>query len=301
MNNTSKFYEELTYPGPGTNISTVWANRIQKYVKNKNFTFLDAGCGSCKTLAGILNIHNESTGVGIDLSENSLILGEKLLKYHNLFNRCKLLKKSFSKPFKLDSNFDFIIASGSIHHSENFKESFKYLSDNLKVGGYLCGMVYSKRGHDYRYRLKEMLYLFSQDTKIQKKIYLSLKKRLIDYTIREMINKFKDFYNKIKFSIYNKKSQLGYRQYAKITDDIFFKDEFQSPIDYGLDTLDFKEVCFENNLQPIILAGYEKYNYNNFNHFIKARVENLNFWERVRLNELYDPLPKSINFILRKK
>ena len=163
MNNsnnlTKAFYEELTYPGPGTNISTLWANRIKKFVTHENFTFLDAGCGTCKTLAGILKIHEKSTGIGIDLSENSLILGEKLLKYHNLFDRSKLLKKSFNEPFKLENKFDFIIAGGSIHHSLNFKNSFKFLSDNLKSGGYFCGMVYSKRGHEYRYRLKEMLYL----------------------------------------------------------------------------------------------------------------------------------------------
>lgn len=304
MNNsnnlTKAFYEELTYPGPGTNISTLWANRIKKFVTHENFTFLDAGCGTCKTLAGILKIHEKSTGIGIDLSENSLILGEKLLKYHNLFDRSKLLKKSFNEPFKLENKFDFIIAGGSIHHSLNFKNSFKFLSDNLKSGGYFCGMVYSKRGHEYRYRLKEMLYLFSKDTETQKKIYLNLKKGLLDYTLREIIDKFKDSYNKLKFSIRNEKSKLGYRHYGKITDDVFFKDEFQVPVDYGLDTLDFKEICKENNLEPIILAGYEKLNFIKFNDYMKEKLNKLNFWERVRLNELYDPIPKSINFILRK-
>ena len=299
---TELFYSSIRYPGPNTTMSKQWSERISEYIKKSdNFYFLDAGCGSCRHLAGILDDYKNSYGVGIDLSNPSLKAGEKFLNSFNFQGRFELHKKSFSQKLKFKKKFDVIFAIGCIHHSKDYEKSFRNLCANLKKGGLLCGMIYSERGHQRRYEIKEMLHLLTKDPKVMMDLYPHFKKKLMDHTINELIQKIKNYCYQAKLKLKGKSTYYGYAAQENITKPVFFLDTFCAPIDYGLNTKDFQRICNANNLEVLKLAGYEKYKAKNIDNSLAKILDHMKLWDQIRFNELFDQYPKSLSFILKKK
>ena len=62
------FYSVIRYPGPDALITYLWANRLKPYAPKGSFVFLDAGCGSGRHTAGMLDRFPRARAHCLDLS-----------------------------------------------------------------------------------------------------------------------------------------------------------------------------------------------------------------------------------------
>lgn len=98
---------------------------IQIY-ENKKIIILDIGTGSgCIILSLLSNLEN-STGIGVDISNGSISLAKKNAIIHKLSHRTKFFGKSFEKVF--NKKFDLIVSNPPYIEAKDIKN----LSDDIK-------------------------------------------------------------------------------------------------------------------------------------------------------------------------
>jgi hypothetical protein len=120
---------------------------------NKNPKILVAGCGTFEPVAvAMANPNSEIWAV--DLSETSLQKLRWQLRARGLLGRVKLWKGDFQKlP---ENNFDYVIATGVLHHLEDPEKGLQALIERTAVNPVFRFMIYSKWGRSLLYGAKEM-------------------------------------------------------------------------------------------------------------------------------------------------
>ena len=84
-------------------------DKLLKIFNDKKITILDIGTGSGCIILSLLSELKNSTGVGVDISSNAILVAKKNASKLKLLKRIKLWKKSFEKIFNY--KFDLIVSN----------------------------------------------------------------------------------------------------------------------------------------------------------------------------------------------
>jgi len=122
---SKKFYinKHTLIPRPETELLV---EKLSKIYKGKKISILDIGTGSGCIVLSLLSDLKLSTGVGIDISKNAILIAEKNASKHKLSNRVKFFNKSLE--FVFDKKFDLIVSNPPYIERKNIKN----LSDDIK-------------------------------------------------------------------------------------------------------------------------------------------------------------------------
>jgi len=129
----------------------------------KEVKILDAGCG-----IGVFTRYYARKGynvTAVDISENSLALAAKSLEHYNL--RANFCHGSVENLPFADSEFDFIVSNGVIHHTPNTEKAVSEFYRVLKPGGKASVCIYYRNA-----LLREPLWTISR-----KVLQFALRKR----------------------------------------------------------------------------------------------------------------------------
>lgn len=163
-------YNNFIYPKPTEDIEkdylkknrrsisdpSIFFHRIfpEKKFSKEKLNILIAGCGSHEA-AILAKFNPQHNVIGVDLSENSILHQEKLVKKHKIENLI-LVCNDFRKE-KFNTKFDYIISSGVIHHLEDPDSALDCFNNLLKDDGAISLMVY---GDKINYSLNQVKLLF---------------------------------------------------------------------------------------------------------------------------------------------
>ena len=151
-NKMSNFYDEIKFPnyddfedyaslydkGTGNSFTSRLDQELDYGVK-----ILELGCGTGQLSLFLARGNREVYGV--DISNGSLLLGEKFRKDNQIKNAFFMKMDVFDLKFKKD-NFDITISNGVLHHTKDARKAFKNLVDVTKPGGYMVIGLYHKYG-----------------------------------------------------------------------------------------------------------------------------------------------------------
>src|SRR5215471_17948745 len=170
---------------PKSNFYTFWPSQPYR----DDLAILIAGCGSNAAAQYAFN-HPNASVVGIDLSVSSLAHEAHLKDKHRLDN-LTLHQARLEEVSALGRDFDFIEASGVLHHLPDPVDGLKALGSVLRPDGTIAIMVYGKYGRTGVYMVQEMARLMGlgqseNDVATVQQILASLPKRhpVHDYTSR---------------------------------------------------------------------------------------------------------------------
>ena len=93
-------------PRPETELMV---EELVKIFKNKSIFVLDVGTGSGCILISLLSELEKSKGIGIDISNFSILFAKKNVKKHNLTSKIKIEKKKISDFY--NKKFDLIVSN----------------------------------------------------------------------------------------------------------------------------------------------------------------------------------------------
>ena len=155
---------------------TFWPDRTP----HEDLDVLVAGCGSNAAARYAFN-HPKARVTGIDLSSASLAHEAYLMDKHRLDN-LTLRQTRIEDVASLARDFDFIDASGVLHHLPDPVGGLKALARVLRPEGTIALMVYGQYGRTGVYMLQEMFRLLGlgqteQDVVAVKQTLASLPKR----------------------------------------------------------------------------------------------------------------------------
>ena len=110
-------------PRPETELMV---EELVKIFKNKSIFVLDVGTGSGCILISLLSELEKSKGIGIDISNLSILLAKKNVKKHNLTSKIKIEKKKISDFY--NKKFDLIVSNPPYVKSNEIK----WLDNDIK-------------------------------------------------------------------------------------------------------------------------------------------------------------------------
>ncbi len=110
-------------PRPETELMV---EELVKIFKNKSIFVLDVGTGSGCILISLLSELEKSKGIGIDISNFSILLAKKNVKKHNLTSKIKIEKKKISDFY--NKRFDLIVSNPPYVKSNEIK----WLDNDIK-------------------------------------------------------------------------------------------------------------------------------------------------------------------------
>ena len=120
-------------PRPETEILV---EKLVKIFDNRAISILDIGVGSGCIIISLLNELKKSTGIGVDISKNALVVAKKNLGQHKLLNKVKLYRKSFTELHH--KKFDLIVSNPPYidHHKiKNLQEDIKNYEPLIALDG----------------------------------------------------------------------------------------------------------------------------------------------------------------------
>ncbi len=103
-------------PRPETELMV---EELVKIFKNKSIFVLDVGTGSGCILISLLSELEKSKGIGIDISNFSILLAKKNVKKHNMTSKIKIEKKKISDFY--NKRFDLIVSNPPYVKSNEIK------------------------------------------------------------------------------------------------------------------------------------------------------------------------------------
>ncbi len=123
---SEKFFvnKHTLIPRPETELLV---EKILRVYKEKKISILDVGTGSGCIILSLLNNLKRSTGVGIDISKNALLVSKKNAKKFKLSSRVKFLNKSIENIFS--RKFDLIVSNPPYIE----RKEIKNLSKDIKM------------------------------------------------------------------------------------------------------------------------------------------------------------------------
>lgn len=298
-NAVKDFYSVLKYPGPDALVTYLWGQRIRQFVTNDNFVFLDAGCGSGRHSAGILDLYPDAKGYCLDFSKPSIEEAKALFKAKGFDDRASLINASYLDKIDLPEPVDIALAIGTIHHTPDPALALKNIAETVKPGGYVACMVYGERGHRRRYEVKEAINLLDDPANGISffKDYQNTYEGFMDQPLRVLLRDWKNKAGHITRRLLGKKT-TGY--FVGLTNDIMRSDVISNPIDVAFDTNGVRNLVENAGLEVVNMLGVGRLDPTLLPPSWREGWEALPYWDKVRVIELIDPMPKSWSFICKK-
>lgn len=293
------FYSLLRYPGPDALITYSWARRIKKFLDGDDFVFIDAGCGSGRHSAGILDTYLRARGYCLDFSKPSLEEASALFAKKGFSSRATLVNASYLEKIQIPEKVDVALAIGTIHHCPDPLQALKNIAEVVKEGGIVACMVYGIRNHRRRYEIKELVHLLGQGDNVLG-LYGSYQDKyegILDKSLREIAS---DARNRVGHCVRRMLRRKSHGYLIKNTEDVFRNDAIAVPIDTAFDTQGVRALIEGAGLQVEAMLGLGRFDEGLLPPDWISGWRRLPYWEQVRVMELVDPLPKSWSFICRK-
>lgn len=131
---------------------------------------LDAGCGTGSAMVAMAMSYPEADIVGVDFSSTSLDKARWLANHYKVKN-IRFYNLPIEELPSLNMKFDFVSASGVLHHLADPAAGLKAMGDVLDEQGAISIMLYGKYGRTGIYMLQEALRTFAEaeetDTAVQ--------------------------------------------------------------------------------------------------------------------------------------
>lgn len=117
--------------------------KLVSWLKGDKKRILDAGCGSGYSASLFFgDFLKEHDYLGVDISSAVNLAKTRFQELGLPGNFIQTNLMELSVP---DESFDLIFSEGVLHHTDSVKESIKYLTKKLKVGGRFLFYVYLKK------------------------------------------------------------------------------------------------------------------------------------------------------------
>ena len=125
----------------------------------------------------LLNILKNLVFIGIDISEKSLLIANKLKKLKKLQN-IKFQKYNIMNGVKTLGKFDLVLCMGVLHHLSNPNKGLQMLTKTLKNDGMIFLYLYGKLGGHKRMLNKEMISILLNKEKLNYQLGIKLARDL---------------------------------------------------------------------------------------------------------------------------
>jgi release factor glutamine methyltransferase len=185
-----KINKNILIPRPETELLV---DKLLKMFKERKISILDVGTGSGCILLSLLSELKKSTGVGIDVSKEAILVAKINRLRFNLENRAKFSKKSITSF--IDKKFDLVVSNPPYIERNNIKnlsEDVKRYEPRLALDG----------GNDGLDLIKKVIYKSKKVLKIKGTLALEIgneqikkvSKTLFDnnFRIKHVVNDYKD-------------------------------------------------------------------------------------------------------------
>jgi ubiquinone/menaquinone biosynthesis C-methylase UbiE len=123
---------------------------------------MDAGCGTGSPLVAMAMNYPQADIAAVDFSETSLNKARWLAKEHGVKN-VRFYNLPIEQLPELGQTFDFVSASGVLHHLPDPAAGLKAIGDVLDPQGAVSIMLYGKYGRTGVYMMQEALRLMSEE------------------------------------------------------------------------------------------------------------------------------------------
>ena len=210
-------YKKYPYPSPSTDVSQtnellnlLRIFELESKIKLENKSIFDAGSGSGHRITNVAQYFTKSSFLGIDISDKSLLIANKLKKLKKLQN-IKFQKHNIMNGVKTLGKFDLVLCMGVLHHLSNPDKGLQMLTKTMKNDGMIFLYLYGKLGGHKRMLNKEIISILLDKKKSNYNLGIKL--------VRDLdLNKF-DYGWNLKFK--NKKEED-----ALIVDSLLHANEF---------------------------------------------------------------------------
>ena len=210
-------YKKYPYPSSSTDVSQtnellnlLRIFELESKIKLENKSIFDAGSGSGHRITNVAQYFTKSSFLGIDISDKSLLIANKLKKLKKLQN-IKFQKHNIMNGVKTLGKFDLVLCMGVLHHLSNPDKGLQMLTKTMKNDGIIFLYLYGKLGGHKRMLNKEIISILLDKKKSNYNLGIKL--------VRDLdLNKF-DYGWNLKFK--NKKEED-----ALIVDSLLHANEF---------------------------------------------------------------------------
>ena len=156
-------YKKYPYPSPSTDVSQtnellnlLRIFEIESKIKLENKSIFDAGSGTGHRITNVAQHFKKSSFLGIDISDKSLSIANKLKKLKKLQN-IEFQKYNIMNGVKTLGKFDLVLCMGVLHHLSNPSKGLQMLTKTLKDDGIIFLYLYGKLGGHKRMLNKEII------------------------------------------------------------------------------------------------------------------------------------------------
>jgi len=156
-------YKQFPYPSPSTDVSEtnellnlLRIFEIESKIKLDEKNILDAGSGSGHRITNVAQHFKKCSFLGIDISEKSLEIANKLKNIKNLKN-IQFKKHNIMTGVENLGKFEVVLCMGVLHHLSNPNMGLQMITKTLKDDGIIFLYLYGKLGGHKRMLNKEII------------------------------------------------------------------------------------------------------------------------------------------------
>ncbi len=177
-------YKKYPYPSPSTDVSQtnellnlLRIFEIESKIKLENKSIFDAGSGTGHRITNVAQHFKKSSFLGIDISDKSLSIANKLKKLKKLQN-IEFQKYNIMNGVKTLGKFDLVLCMGVLHHLSNPSKGLQMLTKTLKDDGIIFLYLYGKLGGHKRMINKEIISILLDKEKLNYDLGIKLARDL---------------------------------------------------------------------------------------------------------------------------
>ena len=177
-------YKKYPYPSPSTDVSQtnellnlLRIFEIESKIKLENKSIFDAGSGTGHRITNVAQHFKKSSFLGIDISDKSLSIANKLKKLKKLQN-IEFQKYNIMNGVKTLGKFDLVLCMGVLHHLSNPNKGLQMLTKTLKNDGIIFLYLYGKLGGHKRMINKEIISILLDKEKLNYDLGIKLARDL---------------------------------------------------------------------------------------------------------------------------
>lgn len=158
-----EMYKKYPYPSPSTEIAhtnellnLLRIFELESNIKLEGKNILDAGCGSGHRITNVAEFFKKCNFLGIDISEKSLEIADKL-KNNKKIQNIRFLIHNIMSGVDVLGTFDIVLCMGVLHHLADPSKGLNMLLNTLKEDGVIFLYLYGKLGGHKRMLNKELI------------------------------------------------------------------------------------------------------------------------------------------------